>query len=241
MNGDSPMKRHRSPEEVLDHHLQVLGPALGVVYNSLFNDVSWLHDKWKQYRILFAASEKRIALLNEIAGFFFYFLQETIFEGIVLNLARLTDPIQTGRGGQQQENLTIQSLPSLVKDPDLSKELEELVNTALNTCSSFRMWRNKRFAHRDLKLALAKSGDPLPGISRADIEKALDSFRTLLNKLEQFYFGSRVDYRMMLPEAGDAECVIYYLRKGLRAEHAKQMRLRTGKPLPEDLAPDEEE
>lgn len=234
------MSRFKTPDEVLDEHLRAMGPKLGAVYNSLFNDLSWLHDKWKQYRILYAASEKQIALLNEIAGYFFYFLHETIFEGIVLNLARLTDPIQTGRGGQQQKNLTMQSLPSLVADPSLGRELEELVKAALDACSSSRKWRHKRYAHRDLSLVLAMSGDPLPGISRADIEKALASLRSLLNKLEQFYFGSKIDYQMTLPEVGDAESVVYYLKKGLNAERARLARLQSGKPLPEDLTPDEE-
>jgi len=234
------MAEHRTAEEVRDRHMRDMGPELGAVYNVLYNDVSWLHAKWEQYRHLFAKSERRIELLNETAGYLFRIIQDTVFENVVLGLARLTDPIQTGRGQKQQENLTLQRLPSLVSDAQLRLELTALVEGALDACATLRAWRNKRLAHRDLDMALATAGDPLPGISRADVEAALTASRALLNKLEGYYWDSEVHYQMVLTNLGDATSLVHYLSKGLKAERVWRERLQAGTPLPEDLAPEEE-
>lgn len=234
------MAEHRTAEEVRDQHIRDMGPELGTVYNVLCNDVSWLHAKWEQYRHLFAKSERRIELLNETAGYLFRIIQDTVFEDVVLGLARLTDPIQTGRGQKQQGNLTLQRLPSLVADAQLRPELTVLVEAALDACTTPRTWRNKRLAHRDLAVALATVDDPLEGISRADIEVALAAFRALLNRLERHYWDSETYYDMVITNLGDADSLVYYLGKGLKAERAWRERLQAGTPLPEDLAPEEE-
>jgi len=234
------MAEHRTADEVRDQHLRDMGPDLGAVYNVLYNDVSWLHAKWEQYRHLFAKSERRVELLNEAAGYLFRLIQDTLFEDVVLGLARLTDPIQTGRGAKQQDNLTLQRLPSLVADPALTREASALVQAALAACSAPRSWRNKRLAHRDLAVALATPGDPLPGISRADVEAALTAFRALLNRLERHYWNSEVHYQMVLTNLGDADSLVHYLQRGIKAERAWRERLQAGNPLAEDLAPEEE-
>lgn len=227
----------RTAEELRDQHIRAMGPKLGVFYNVLYSDVSWLHAEWAQYRQLFAKSERRVELLNETAGYFFHIIQSTLFEDVVLGLARLTGHIRTGK---KQNNLTLQSLPSLVSDCNLRDELTELADAALNTCTSMKKWRDKRLAHRDLAVALATAGDPLAGISRADVEGALAAFRTLLNKLERHYWDSEVYYQRSLTNLGDADSLVYYLSKGLQAERAWRERLEAGTPLPEDLAPQEE-
>lgn len=234
------MAEHRTPEEVRDQHMLGMGPQLGAVYNVLYNDVIWLHAEWEQYRHLFAKSERRIELLNETAGYLFRIIQDTIFENVVLGLARLTDRIQTGRGQKQQENLTLQRLPSLVSDAQLQLELAALVKAALDACTTSRTWRNKRLAHRDLAVALATAEDPLPGISRADVEAALAALRAVLKKLEGHYLDEEVDYQNVLTNLDDADSLVYYLSKGLKAERAWRERLQAGTPLPEDLAPEEE-
>ena len=234
------MAEHRTAEEVRDRHMRDMGPELGAVYNVLYNEVSWLHAKWEQYRHLFAKSERRIELLNETAGYLFRIIQDTVFENVVLGLARLTDRIQTGRGKKQQENLTLQRLPSLVSDAQLRLELPALVKAALDACATMKTWRNKRFAHYDLAIALATAGDPLPGISRVDVEAALTAFRALLNKLEGHYWDSEVHYQMVLTNLGDATSLVHYLSKGLKAERVWRERLQAGTPLPEDLSPEEE-
>lgn len=219
---------------------QDMPPDLRVVYSELSDEVSWLHAKWQQYRLLFAKSERRIDLLNETAGYLFRIIQDTLFEDVVMSLARLTDPAQTGRGAGQQENLTLRRLPLVVTDNTLRGTVTLLLGVAVKACSAPRSWRNKRLAHRDLAVALATAGDPLPGISRLDVERALAAIRAVLNGLEGFYGDTQVSYEIVIPDVGDADGLVCYLQMAVRAESAWRERLQAGTPLPEDLSPDED-
>jgi hypothetical protein len=98
-----------------------------------------------------------------------------------------------------------------------------------------REWRNRRLAHRDLRLALASEADPLPGASRADVEKALGAFRTLMNRIDEFYNSSTVGYEYSEAGAGDADDLVAYLSEGLASERAKRERVLSGSFSPEDL------
>ncbi len=136
---------------------------------------------------------------------------------VLLHLARLTDPPQSAK----KDNLTLQRLPGAVPDPAVTADVRALVGTALAASDSARAWRHRRLAHRDLALALAASSDPLPGISRVDVESALAAIRAVLNRLEAHYWDSQVAYPDLVTEGGDADSCVYYLRVGMTAEEAK--------------------
>ena len=55
-------------------------PAIAPVYDKLRSEVTWLHGRWICYRQLYAESPKRIELLKESAGTFFYILQDLLFD-----------------------------------------------------------------------------------------------------------------------------------------------------------------
>jgi hypothetical protein len=164
-----------------------MGPQLGPIYNALTNELVWLHGKWSQYRQLFAVSDKRIDLLNQTAGYFFGVIQITMFDDVLLHLARLTDPCESRKGKEIVGNLTLRQLPEFASDPTIKANLADLVDKAHAACTVARDWRNRRIAHSDLTLALATSKDPLDGVSRADVEKALEAFRKALNLVEGHY------------------------------------------------------
>ena len=103
----------------------MLGPVLGPLFHALYDEVTWLHAKWKQYRILFAESPERIELLNGIAGFFFRVIQDVLWEDVVLHIARLTDPSRSFG----KDNLTLLRLAGTVQEPALSLEVANLVET----------------------------------------------------------------------------------------------------------------
>ena len=230
------MGEELSPEQVREKHLRDMGPELGPVYNALDNDVAWLHAKWNQYRQLYAHFPERVALLNQAAGHFFGVIQHTLFEDVLLHLARLTDsPKSVGK-----ETLPLQRLPELVKDSGLSAELKGLVEVALKACESVRDWRNRRLAHRDLALALATASDPLPGISRAEVDAALLAIRDVLNRLAAHYWNSETAYQHFIASVGEADSLVYYLHKGIQAQERRMERFRLGKALPEDLEPEGE-
>jgi hypothetical protein len=221
---------HRSPAEVGQDHVQALGQELGPVYTALCDEVVWLHGKWSQYRQLFATSEDRIELLNNTAGYFFGVLQHTMLDDVQLHLARLTDPART----MGHDNLSLRQLPELVTDPTLKSELMTLVDRAGNATTVARDWRNRRIAHSDLGLALATSADPLDGVSRADVETALDAVRKTVNRIEHHYFGGEVMYQHPDDHGGNANRLVRWLARGWRAHQRKHQRLADGKPYPED-------
>ena len=104
------MGRQRSSEEVHEEHLRVLGPDLGSLYHVLYNEVTWLHAKWLEYRKLYGHSPERIDLLNQTAAFFFRVVQDVLWEDILLHLARLTGP----RKSAGKANLTLLMLPDII-------------------------------------------------------------------------------------------------------------------------------
>lgn len=223
------MARRKSAEQIREEHLSTLGPKLGPDYQALYNEVTWLHAKWQQYRILFAESSERLELLNSVAGFFFRVTQEVLWDDIVLHLARITDPPQS-RG---KDNLTITRLPTLIDHAGLSEEVSVLITVVLEKASFARTWRNRKLAHRDHLLAVGAIAEPLPGISRENMESALAAIRAVLNKIEGHYWDSHIAFERFLA-ADDAETLVFYLETATRALARRRERLSAGRPLPED-------
>ena len=224
------MSEYLSAQQVRQMHISDMGAELGAVYHALWIEVAWLHAKWNQYRQLFAHSPERVALLNRAAGNFIGIVQDTLYDDVLLHLSRLADPPKS----VGKDNLTLRRLPELVTDSALAMELPGLVQAAGKACASAaRSSRNQRIAHRDLALALSGTFDPLP--SRADVEAALQAVRTVLRRLEVHYWQSETAYQHFIPSGRDADSLVYYLKKGLRADEQRMERFRQGKPLDRDI------
>jgi hypothetical protein len=208
------MAQSKTAQQVRDEHLSVLGQDLGSLYHALYNEVTWLHAKWNQYRILFAESPARIELLNDVAGFFFRVIQDVLWEDIVLHLARLTDPPQS----VGKDNLTLLRLAEAVKEPALSLEVKNLAEQAKAAADFARVWRNRHLAHRDLALAVDDRATPLPGISREKIDRALAGAGAVLNKIESHFWQSEVAFAQFIQPLGDAESLAYYLQVAVDGE-----------------------
>lgn len=224
------MADQKSADRVQEEHLRVLGSKLGTVYHALYNEVTWLHAKWKQYRVLFGESPERVQLLNSVAGFFFRVIQDVLWEDVVLHVARLTDPPQS----MGKDNLTLLRLPPLIDNARLSQNINSLVKTAKEEAFFARTWRHRHLAHRDLKLAVDAGAEQLPGISRENMEGALAAIRAVLNRVQGHYWDSEVAFTHF-SAPGDAETLVYYLKAGAKAETRRRERLSQGCPLLEDL------
>ena len=128
-------------------------------------------------------------------------LQEQQFETNVLHLARLTDSPETGK----KLNLTVCNLPNLVPDEDLKKQLSALVEDVRQKTAFCRDWRNRRFAHRDLMLAMQDGGaKPLPAATKEKFFEALQAVSDLLNLMERFYFKGGCSFADVAPHNGAA-------------------------------------
>src|SRR5512144_2855527 len=95
--------------------LTAMGPELGQLHYELWNELAWIHAKWKQYHRLYGTSDDTVALLNKTAPSFFYLLGSILLDDVLLHIARLTDPPDLGG----HTNLTLQCLPPAVHEAPL--------------------------------------------------------------------------------------------------------------------------
>ena len=225
------MSSNQSKDDIRKQQLLAMGAELGELYNALYNEVIWLHAKWLEFRKLYAVSPQQIVLLNETAGFFFYVVEDVLWNDVLLHLARLiASPKSMGN-----DNLTLKRLPEALTQPELVAEVQRLIDQAETKTSFVPDWRNRRLAHTDLALALQdQSVQPLSKVSRQDIESALEAFRNVLNRISEEYGLGQTGFEYFQSH-GNAEALVYQLRVAVAAENQRQERFRRGKPLPEDL------
>jgi hypothetical protein len=208
-----------SSEEIEQQHMQAMGSSLGPVYHLLYNDVMWLHAKWQQYRKLVGESRDRVELLNRAAGFFFFIVQDVLWNDVLLHLARLVDP-PTSLGRIDKTNLTLRALPAFLSDSSLALKVNESVEEVWAACAFAVDWRNRRIAHRDLALALESVGsEPLTPASRAIVEAALKSIRTTLGLVHGHYLHMDPGFERFTPPGSDADAVLVHLQRS--QEHEK--------------------
>ena len=185
--------------------------AVREIFDSLRSDVVWLHGRWVIYRQLYGQKSERVDLLNESAGTFFNLLQQILLNDTVLGLSQLTDlPESFGH-----ENLVFEQLLKKLDHctyPDLAKKLRTHLDETNVLCEPFRNIRNRRVAHTDLKLALKVDEDPLPGISREMVERALKSIRQFMNDFESYFCNSTMLYEHCVMDA-DGESLIWQLKR----------------------------
>lgn len=185
------------------------------MYDELKSEVTWMHGRCLTYRELFAESPKRIELLNECAGTFFYFVQDVLMDEVQLVISKLTDPAYSGKF----ENLSLERLQLALNsygDVKLAANCRSILDQLHVQCTSIRIRRHKQLGHADLVTAL-KLATPLPGISRQMIEDALASVREFLNAIEIHYNDSEWAYEHFIMHHG-AGALLATIRGGLRYE-----------------------
>jgi hypothetical protein len=221
----------RTAAESRLHAISVMGEPLGELYSALWQEVAAIHETWGEYVILFGTKESRVTLMNKAAPRFTRLVQDTLWEHVLLHIARLTDPPQS----MNRENLSIKALPPLVSRAELQDPVAQLIARATSEADFARDWRNRRLAHRDLALALERPAAPLKLGSRNSVKTVLATFVELLNLLNKHYFDATTifDFR---DEGRGALSLLYVVDDGLRAEQARRDRLRSGNLLPEDYA-----
>jgi hypothetical protein len=184
------------------------------LFEELRNEINWLHAKWIIYRELFDHSEERVDLLNECASAFFYIIERTILDEILLSLSKITDRARTGK----YENLTFAQLQERIEtlgEQQLSSQLHKLLDDLDNKCEAFRTHRHTRLAHLDLDTAIKGGAKQLPSVSRQMIEDALLLVREYMNTIERHYSQSETGYQYFIMHTG-SEALVTMLKFGLR-------------------------
>lgn len=191
------------------------------IFGALQSEVTDLHVRWQIYRQLYAASDEAIDLLNRSGSNVFYLLQFMLLDDVTLRLAKLTDPAFQGKF----ENLSLDRLAMALESDDkefVSTTVAPALGKIKIACAKFRDLRNKRVAHRDLTHALGLEKEPLPGISRENIETALAFLRMAMDAVELHFTQSQTEYEdVIVPYSSDGNRLLKVLREGLAAEDAE--------------------
>jgi hypothetical protein len=156
-------------------------------------------------------------------------VQFTIWESIVLQIARLIDPPQS----VGKNNLTIKRLPIYIDNEPKKKALELLIEIAESSTSFARDWRNRHIAHRDLNLATNIPVTKLAEANKQITESALKSLSDVLGFIHREYFNTQFLYELG-SYLGDAESVLVLLRDGWEADQQRRDRINSGKAIESD-------
>jgi AbiU2 len=220
----------RTAAQAKADHIAKMGDEIGAVYSALWQEVAWINKKWAQYVELFGTSPERIDLLNRAAPSMIRTVQDTLWEDVLLHLARLTDPPKS----MGKANLSVRHLTALLTSSPINTKAESLAVAALDACEFARDWRNRRLAHRDLDLALGQSVQPLAPASRAAVKASVTALEELLNAVSLHYLDSTTFFDLG-PGGEDAVSLLYLLRDGLQFRDDRLARMKRGEHRPDDF------
>lgn len=223
------MTNERTAAESKAANIALMGESLGTVYSELWQEVASIHANWDHYVELFGTNSTRVDLLNKAAPSCFRTIQDTLFEAVLLHLARLTDPPKSAG----KENLSLRRLADLTTDTPIGERVAQLTTAAVAATEFARDWRNRRLAHRDLDLALGRHVVPLTPASRLAVKEALTAIVDVLNVVSNHYADSTTAFD--LSGGSDSVSLLYVLRDGIRAKEEKRARLRSGSYSPDDF------
>lgn len=212
---------HRSAKEAKAECLRLMGTELGTIYAALWQEVAWVHCKWSDFVTIFGTKKSRVELLNNAAPGFFALVQDSIWENVLLHIARLTDPPTTSR----KHNLTVQRLPLLIDRTIAQNAVNAKVQASLVASTFARDWRNRHIAHSDLELKVSETAKPLEFASYQSVNIALESLSEVLNAVAAEYLDSTTFFDTL---DGDAIGMLYVIDEGLRAKEQQRQRLRKG-------------
>lgn len=126
-------------------------------------------------------------MLDYAASFFFRIVREVLRDDIILTVCRITDPAKSRVRGEQENNLTIKYLVSIIPPADNTsqKTLKSMLPQIEARCAKFRDHRNRRIGHHDLDTRLSRPKALLPAIGINDTDEALHSIGVALNAVER--------------------------------------------------------
>ena len=161
---------------------------------------------------LYTTSEIRLEALNTVAPTFFGTLQRVLLNDVQLALSRLGDPSRMGR----RENLTLETLIEAIsglEEQALAAELSTALGVFRERCTMIVMRRNQWIAHHDI--SLRSPAERLPGVSRQEIEQALDQLRIFMRRVYSHYMNSHMAYEMFVLN-DDANNIVRAVAEALR-------------------------
>lgn len=176
----------QTAEQAKAEHILRMGKDLGTIYDALWHQIAWVHAKWSEYVVLFGIKASRVDLLNKAAPSFCRLIEGSLWENVLLHVARLTNPPSTGK----KENLTVQLFSNLINEASTRAKVDSLVESALSASEFARDWRNRHIAHVDLDLSVSDTAKALELASRQRVNDALRALAEVVNAVSSHYLDS---------------------------------------------------
>ena len=174
------------------------------IFMWLCQDVSALQSKWDFYIEIFGKAENT-RLLSNLAPWSFNIIEESLRNDMTMTICRLCDPPISF----SKENL---SLATLVEKCNVIEDLDARLIEFQSACKPISRLRNKQVGHNDLNTKISPRNNPLPGITRTQIEKIIELASEILKKVEFYY--SRGDLYFHTISRGGAKDLIFWLKAG---------------------------
>jgi AbiU2 len=169
--------------------------------------------RWTIFKGLYGSGPRRVALMRHTAAWFFGKLRLMLIDDVVLAIARLVDKARTHEDANQSLARLLETLdPS--RDGDLLAEGRRLLAQLTVGCKPFLQHRNKRVAHRDLASRENPESMPLPGLTTAAVDAALEGIAQVMNLIQVHFTGSEMGYTAVrVPYHEDADGLVWALQK----------------------------
>jgi len=216
-----------SPEQSKAIRIEKMGKDLGLLYDSLYNEIIWIELKWIEFKELFGTKESRVDLMNKTAPFFFHMIQNVLWENLLLGIARITDPKATSG----KKNITINALSEHITDLEFKSTLDNLINEIIIESDFCRDWRNRHISHNDFKLSIDnQNAVPLKLASRLKLKTVIQKVDELVHLFEFKYFNSQTGFQYMKSDRG-ALNLLHLIENGLRYNALQREKRKLGESL----------
>jgi hypothetical protein len=174
------------------------------IFMWLCQDVAALQSKWDFYLQLYS-EEENTDLLSELASWSFNIIEESLRNDMTMAICRLSDPSIS----MHKENLSLAALVEKCKDiPGLETQLADFQEV----CKPISNWRNKQVGHNDLHTRIHPRENPLPGISKPQIDEIIKRASDTLSVVAHRYVGGDLNFHTIAQ--GGAEDLVFWLKSG---------------------------
>jgi AbiU2 len=169
------------------------------IRDAIHYEVVQVHLRWTLYRQLYGASAERDKILQNSAPSFFSKLEEILLDDVQLSLSRLAD--------KRKKTLKLELLEQGVHHAR-KQELQTKIADFREACKMICERRHNWIAHSN-KQALLDYNITEP--SRAEIEKALQALRDVMNCVLSDHI-----YDSLIIVGGDGDTLLSVLEEGIR-------------------------
>jgi hypothetical protein len=189
-------------------------PEVRAVFDTLRDEITFLHGNWDAFQQLFGTQES-IAALNDVAPGAFTLIHYAFRHSMIMSISRITDPKTTGFGKKSKNNLTLKQLLHVLgehcQDRQFLDHLAAKEKTIEAKCKPIRDRRNRTVGHLDLQTALNYHPDPLPNINRNHVIEILALLAEFMNDVLGHYTYSHADFVPHI--TGPAGNIVHGLRE----------------------------